>query len=89
MGQRLLYVREWLNDDEGHAFVEAKIWPGYDDGDLPCGELMWGDCSRSVTLDFSTSRRARKLTLAKLDRVQRVVNQFVDTLRDAIQKEDV
>lgn len=43
------YSRKWLNKKEGHAFIEIKSYTEY----LGKGcEVVLGDCSRHITLDF-------------------------------------
>ena len=41
------YSRKWLNKKKGHAFIEVL---SYTD-DKGC-EVVLGDCSRHITLDF-------------------------------------
>lgn len=48
------YKRAFLNRDEGHAFIEARVDDINDRGYLNA-DLTIGDCNRIATLDFSAT----------------------------------
>lgn len=61
------YSRKWLNKKKGHAFIEVL---SYTD-DKGC-EVVLGDCSRHITLDFFISNRSTDFDCTKEGRLYKM-----------------
>lgn len=61
------YSRKWLNKKEGHAFIEVKSY-AENNG---C-EVVLGDCSRNITLDFFVSNRSTEFDCTKEGRLYKM-----------------
>ena len=69
--------RIWLNDRKDlTAFVVANV-ELFQDERYVTGDLKIGDCSRMIGLDFnSTTPKEREATIAKLDRLRGILDDF-------------
>lgn len=77
--------RVFLNpiSDSIPSFIQATA-DSSDEGTYLLGTytVIIGDCRRNVMLEFNLKNEAqRKISLAKIDRLARVVNEFRDALR--------
>ena len=61
------YSRKWLNKKKGHAFIEVL---SYTD-DKGC-EVVLGDCSRHITLDFFISNHSTDFDCTKEGRLYKM-----------------
>lgn len=75
--------RTWLapaGHHWNHSFVVVEITEGnlqYESHDLTIG-----DCQRSVTLEFSTTKKNRKASLTKLGKIYDALDRITEALGD-------
>lgn len=72
--------RVFLNpiSESAPSFIQANV-DSSDEGTYVLGSniLIIGDCRRNIMLEFSlASARQRKMSLAKIDQIAKVVNEF-------------
>jgi len=61
------YSRKWLNKKGGHAFIEIKSYT-----EAEGCEVVLGDCSRHITLDFFISNRSTDFDCTKEGRLYKM-----------------
>ena len=75
--------RQWLspaNSESPKSFVLVEI--DEDRTDYGDHELALGDCSKNITIYFSSSKKKRKAALAKLTKIQEALNILWGVLKE-------
>ena len=74
MNKEYKYFRTFLNKDKGLAAVEVAVEDNY-------GSLDISDCTRKISLDFSTDTpRGKKVSAADKARVRAKINKLREAL---------